>query len=267
MTPARAILLLAAACGLACAQDPREIARRGVQQMEKSLLATRDYDFEQRSETREFDSAGRVKSHKIVLYEINMIEGTPYRRVVGRDDRPVSAEEARQEQAKLDEAAAQRKKETPAERQRRVADWEARRQRDREPIAEIPEAFDFRIAGHAPLAGRDTWVIEATPRPGFHGRTRISKLFSKFRGKVWIDTASYQWLQTEAEVADNIWWGLFFARLSKGARLDFQMTPVNGGVWLPGHFRIEASARVALVKAIHIELDTTYSNYRKLPPH
>jgi len=262
---ARAVLLLAAACSLAEAQeDPREIVRRAVQQMQQDLIATRHYDFLQRSETRELDSAGHEKSHKILLYEVTMLEGSPYRRLVGRDDRPVSDEEAHQEQAKLEDAAAQRKKETPAERQRRIADWEARRQRDREPIAELPEAFDFKMAGHALIAGRDAWVIEATPRPEFHGRTRISKLFPKFRGKLWVDRASYQWLKTEAEVTDNVWWGFFVARLNKGARLSLEITQVDGGEWLPRHFKIDASARVALVKSIHIQLDTTYSNYRKL---
>ena len=68
---------------------------------------------------------------------------------------------------------------------------------------------------------------------------------------------------TEAEVTDNISWGLFVARLSKGARLDFQMTRVNDEVWLPKHIQAQASARLALVKKYRIEADTTFSNYRK----
>ena len=103
----------------------------------------------------------------------------------------------------------------------------------------------------------------AAPRPGYHGRSNLSKLFPKFRGKLWIDKTDYQWVKTEAEVIDNISWGLFVARLSKGARLDVQMTRVNDEVWLPKRIEAKASARVALVKKYNIEADTSFSNYRK----
>jgi hypothetical protein len=119
------------------------------------------------------------------------------------------------------------------------------------------------MAGETQIDGRAAWIIEGTPRPGYHARTTLAKLFPKFRGKLWIDKADYQWVKTEAEVTDTISWGLFVARLSKGARLDFQMTRVNDEVWLPKHIQAQASARLALVKKYRIEADTTFSNYRK----
>jgi len=259
----RAVLFLAAACALAAAQDPREIVRRSVQLMDHNLAIARNYTFLERSETRELDSAAQVKTRKILLYDVTMLEGSPYRRLVGKDDHGLSPEEERIEQKKLADSIAQRRKETPAERARRIADWEKKRQREREPLDEVPDAFNFRIAGEAQIDGRGAWVIEGTPRPGYHARTSLARLFSKFRGKLWIDKADYQWVKTEAEVTDNISWGLFIARLSKGARLDVQMTRVNDEVWLPKHIQAKASARLALVKKYNIETDTSFSNYRK----
>lgn len=119
------------------------------------------------------------------------------------------------------------------------------------------------MAGEALIDGRPAWIIEGTPRPGYHARSTVAKLFPKFKGKLWIDKADYQWVKTEAEVTDNISWGLFVARLSKGARLDFQMTRVNDEVWLPKRIKAKVQARVALVKNYRIEADTTFSNYRK----
>jgi len=259
----RAVLLLAAACTLAAAQDPREIVRRSVQLMDHNLAIARNYTFLERSETRELDSAAHVKTRKILLYDVTMLEGSPYRRLVGKDDHALSPEEERIEQKKLADSIAQRQKETPAERARRIADWERKRQREREPLDEVPDAFDFRIAGETQIDGRDAWIIEGTPRPGYHARSTVAKLFPKFRGKLWIDKAGYQWVKTEAEVTDNISWGLFVARLSKGARLDIQMTRVNDEVWLPKRIEAKASARLALVKKYNIETDTSFSNYRK----
>lgn len=259
----RAVLLLAAACTLAAAQDPREIVRRSVQLMDHNLAIARNYTFLERSETRELDSAAHVKTRKILLYDVTMLEGSPYRRLVGKDDHGLSPEEERIEQKKLDDSIAQRQKETPAERARRIADWEKKRQREREPLDEVPDAFDFRLAGETQIDGRAAWIIEGNPRPGYHARSTVAKLFSKFRGKLWIDKAGYQWVKTEAEVTNNISWGLFVARLSKGARLDIQMTRVNDEVWLPRRIEAKASARLALVKKYNIESDTSFSNYRR----
>jgi hypothetical protein len=259
----RAVLLLAAACTLAGAQDPREIVRRSVELMDHNLAIARNYTFLERAEIRELDSDAHLRTRKILLYDVTLLEGSPYRRLVGKDDHPLSPDEDRIEQKKLADSIAQRQKETPAERAKRIADWEKRRQREREPLDEVPDAFNFKIAGEAQIDGRGAWIIEGTPRPGYHARSALAKLFLKLRGKLWIDKADYQWVKTEAEVTDTISWGLFVARLGKGARLDMQMTRVNDEVWLPKRIEAKVSARLALVKKYNVESDTTFSNYRK----
>src|ERR1035438_40223 len=147
----RAVLLLAAACTLAAAQDPREIVRRSVQLMDHNLAIARNYTFLERSETRELDSGAHVKTRKILLYDVTMLEGSPYRRLVGKDDHALSPEEERTEQKKLADSIAQRQKETPAARARRIADWEKKRQREREPLDEVPDAFNFQITGEGQI--------------------------------------------------------------------------------------------------------------------
>jgi hypothetical protein len=259
----RALLFLASACTLAAAQDPREIVRRSIQLMHQNLALARNYTFLERSEVRELDSGGHVKTRKVLLYDVTLLEGSPYRRLVGKDDHPLSPEENRKEEKKLQDSIAERSKETSAQREKRLAEWERRRRRQREPLSEIPDAFNFRLAGEEQLGGRDLWVIEASPRPGYVGRTRMGKLFPKFRGKLWIDKLGYQWVRTEAEAADNISLGLFIARLNKGAWIKVEMTRVNDEVWLPRQIEASGSARLALVKKFNIETQTTYSNYRK----
>jgi hypothetical protein len=259
----RVLLFLAAACSLSGAADPREIVRRSIERMDENLAIARNYTFLERSETRELDSDGHVKTRKILLYDVTLLEGSPYRRLVGKDDHPLSPEEESSEEKKLQLSIAERRKETPAQRARRIAEWEKKRQREREPLDEIPDGFDFRLVSEEQLDGRDVWVIAATPRPGYHARGSLAKLFPKFRGKLWIDKADQQWVKTEAEAIDNISFGLFVARLSKGARLEFQMTRVNGEVWLPKRIEARGSARLVLVKNFHVEAETSFSNYRK----
>lgn len=259
----RVVLFLAAACSLAAAQDPREIVRRSVQLMDRNLAAIRNYTFLERSETRELDSDGHVKARRIKLYEVTLLEGSPYRRLVGRDDHALSPEEQRDEEKGLQDNIAQRREETAEQRAKRIAEYEKKLQRQREPLLEIPDAFNFRIAREERLEGRDAWLIEAGPRPGYRGRSNVAKLFPKLRARLWIDKADYQWVKVEAELTDNFWWGLFLARLSKGARFNAEATRVNGEVCLPRHFALAVSARLAIFKKINLETETTYSNYRK----
>ena len=89
----RALLFLAAACVLTAAQDPREIVRRSVQLMDHNLALARNYTFLERSETRELDSGAIVKTRKIATYDVTMLEGSPYRRLVAKDDHGLSPEE------------------------------------------------------------------------------------------------------------------------------------------------------------------------------
>jgi len=261
--PLRTALLVAAACGLARAQDTREIVRRSVQMMDRNLARGRDYAFLERSESRELDSDNRVKRHKVVLYDVTLVEGSPYRRLAGRDDHPLSQDEERAEQNKLQNSIVERHKETQAERAARGADWEKRQQRWREPMKEVPDAFNFQIAGEELIDGRAAWVLIATPRPGYRARSNMAKLFPKLRGKLWIDKEDGQWVKTTAEVTSDFSWGFFLARLNKGSRLDFQMTRLDDGVWLPKRIQAGGSARIALVKKLRIETDTSYSDYRK----
>lgn len=259
----RTLFFLAAAAGLVCAQDARELVRQAVARIDYNLEAARNYTFLERSEMRELNGEGRIKSRNIRLYDITLLEGSPYRRLVGKDDHPLPPDEERKEQKKLDDSIAERRKETPQQRERRIADWEKRRQREREPLDEIADAFDFRVAGEELLNGRPVWVIDASPRPDFHPRSSLAKIFPKVRGRLWIDKGDHQWIKTESEVIGTISFGWVLARLNKGARLNFEMTRVNEEVWLPRRIEAAGSAKLALLKSYHIESDITYSNYRK----
>jgi len=259
----RVLLLLAATAALAGAQDARELVRQAVKRIDHNLEVARNYTFLERVETHELNGDGQIKDRKIRQYDVTLLEGSPYRRLVGKDDHPLSPDEVRKEQKKLEDSIDERRKESPAQHDRRIADWEKRRQREREPLNEIAEAFDFRMVGEELLGDRQVWVIDANPRPGYRPRSSLAKLFPKLRGRLWIDKTDHQWIKTEGEVTGTISFGLFLARLNKGARLNFEMTRVNEEVWLPKRIEASGSARLALLKSYHIESAVTYSNYRK----
>ena len=70
-------------------------------------------------------------------------------------------------------------------------------------------------------------------------------------------------VKAEVEVVDTISVGLFRVRLAKGSRAAFEQTRVNDEVWLPRRVQVFASARVGLLKVLHIEQEVIYSKCRE----
>jgi len=259
----RTFVILLFCSALAGAQDARAIVLRSLDLDSRNEKLARNYTFVQRNVAREFSSGGKPKKVRIETYDVTLLEGSPYGRLIARDDKPLPPAEEQKQQQKLRQSVEERRRETPEQRANRIAKWEKGRRESREPLLEIPDAFDLRIAGEELADGRPAWVIEAAPRPGYRGKTRISRLFPKFKGRLWIDKQDSVWVRTEAETLDTISFGLFLARLQKGMRLRFEQTHVNGEVWLPKRFDLSLSVRVALVKAARVNLEVAYSGYRK----
>jgi hypothetical protein len=248
---------------LLAAQDPHEIVRRAVELDRKDAEIARNYTYLQRQEQREMDSSGKLKRKECRTYDVTMQEGSPYRRLVARDDHPLPASEQAREQEKLRWSVEQRKKEMPEARARRVAEWERKQQKQREPMKELPDAFDFRLVGEESLNGGKAWVIDATPKPGYKPKLSSAFYFPKMKARLWIDRNDYQWIKIEAETLDTISVGGFLFRLAKGTHLTIEQTRINNEVWLPKHVLLRGSARIALIKGIRGEFEFTFSDYKK----
>src|ERR1051326_5490252 len=130
---------------LLAAQDAREIVRRATELDRTNAIAARNYTFLQRQEKRETDSAGKVKNVESETWDVTLLEGSPYRRLVARNDPPLSAKEQSKEEEKRRASNEQRRKETPEQRQNRIAEWDHHQQQRREPMKELPEAFSFTL--------------------------------------------------------------------------------------------------------------------------
>jgi len=259
----RPILLTVCIPAILAAQDAREIVRRACELDRKNAEVARNYTYLERDVESDLDNAGRPKNQQIRTWDVTLQEGSPYRRVVARNDQPLSASEQQQEAEKLEKSIELRRKETAEQRQRRIAEWERRRQRQREPLKELPEAFDFRLIGEEALNGGTVYVIDATPKPGYKPKSTATSFFPKVRARLWISKDDYQWVKAEMESTDTISFGGFLVRLSKGAHLVLEQTRVNREVWLPKKVTLEASARLVLFKGYHKSLDITFSDYKK----
>ena len=223
------------------------------------FASVKDYTYQERAEFKQFGKDGKLSSNRRETHEMLIIGGRPYQKLTARNGMPLPASDTRKEQEKLDREAEKRAHESPGER----AKFERQMTQEREFIREIPDAFDFRLTGVETISGQPAWVIEAEPKAGYHAVHSDAKVFLKLRAKIWIEQATYHWVQMDAQALDSLWFGFGLLRVARGGKLHFQQTRVNDEIWLPSKILLRAEARLALVKRVRAEFDIEFSDYRK----
>ena len=250
-------------CGALSGQDARLIVRKAVEADARNAELARNYTFMEHSVQRQFDDLGRVKSVRSRLFDVTIQEQSPYRRLIARDGQPLSAAEQAAEMANLQRSIEERRRETPAQRAKRMQEWEKRRERQRRFLREIPLAFDFTLLREEHIEGRPVWVIRATPKPDYRPQTTEGRVLAKLAGTLWIDQTDYQWVKLEASAVETITFGWLLVRVARGASIQAEQTRVHEKLWLPKHVVATYRARIGLVKLISGQHEITYSNYRK----
>jgi len=268
---ALAVLVPLAVAPLRAEDDPKEILRRALRIDARNRELERSYTYVQRDEERTLDGAGKVKRRESRTWDVTPLKGSQFRRLIERDDRPLSPkEEQEQEGARQRREAARQKtagrlaNETPAERRKRQERQELARKRRQAEMDEVVEGFDLRLAGEEQIDGEPVWVIAGDPRKGYRFQDgEMARFLSRVKGRIWIAKADYQPVRIDAETTDTISFGGVVARIYKGSHIHIEYTHVNGEVWLPKVERFGASGRILMVKGLRLEGESTYSNYRK----
>ena len=251
------------ASGTVPAEQIRELLRRAEEKDLENDKRQRDYTYIERVERHQLDGQGGVNKTETWTSEVLEIYGEPVVRRTSKDDKPLSADEAKKEDEKIQKIIDKRKNESEEDRRKRLAREEKDREEDRKFVLEIADAFNFRLIGSEVLDGRDTWVFEGAPRPGYEPKDRNAKMLSKFKGRVWIDKTEAQWVKLDITAIDTISVGFVLARIHKGTHLIIELTRVNDEVWLPNYVQLHFDARVALFKSYDDDVDQTYRDYKK----
>ena len=243
--------------------DPRAIMQKAVARDIVSWQAAKDYTFLQRAQVDDLDGSGNVKFSTVETHEILMLYGEPFERMVAKNDKPLPEKEQKKQDEKFDKETSKRANETPEERQKQLAKFEKEREDERAFVREILDAYDFTLVGSETVNGRETWVIDGTPHPGFEGKRREAKLLPKIKPRFWIDQQDYSWVKLRAEVTDTFSFGWVVARLHKGSTFEMEQARINDEVWLPQRFDVRLDGRIALLKGINQNVHVTFTDYRR----
>jgi len=223
----------------------------------------RDYTYVERAVQNNLDGQGNKKSTEIKTYEILEIYGEQVQRLIQKDDKPLDQKDAAKEEEKIQKIIDKRKKESEEDRKKREEKEVKQREEDRKFVREIADAYDFKLVGTEMVGGREAWVIDGEPRPGFVPHMKESKFLSKFHGRVWIDKDDLQLSKMDVETLDTVSVGFVLARIHKGTRFTLEQTRVNEEVWLPKQVKYKFNARLGLVKGYNVDGEQAYRDYQK----
>jgi hypothetical protein len=220
------------------AQDAADIVRKAVEQYSKNEETLRNYTFKDRTVTDDLDGKGNVKESHSKVMEIMYISGKRWTRTLEVDGKPVPHPEKQPGKTESAELRAANN-----------------------PLRRVPAAYDLTIVGQPEINGRPTWQIRATAKKDYKGPH--GNVFKNVEGMLWIDQKDNAWVRFEAETSDTISFGLFIARISKGTHILVERVRVNDEVWAPSRLSLKGAARIALVKGINQQVNSTFSDYKR----
>ncbi len=245
------------------ADQMRELTRVVAQNYRDNYKKQRDYTYIERDVEKSLGGKGEVKSTEIKTYEIVEIYGEQVRRLIAKDDKPLDSKEAAKEEERIQKIIDKHKNESEDDRKKRVEKEAKQREESRKFVTEVADSHDFRLIGTEVLDGREAWVIDGDPRPGYEPQEKAAKFVHKFRGRLWIDKDDMQLAKMEIEAVDTASVGWVMARIHKGTRVTYDQLRMNDEIWLPQHLTYKFDARVALLKGYNVDGEQTYRDYKK----
>lgn len=235
-----------------------QIVQRSVKANDSDWNASPDYSY---TETDLTTDDGHTIDRK---YQVLMIAGSSYRRLIARNGTVLTPDQAHAEQKKLEREIFRRRTESPGIRQARVEKYERERRQDHALMREMIRAFRFRQLGFETIDGHKCYEIEATPKPGYSPPNRDTKVLTGMRGKLWIDVNQFQWVKVHAEVFRPVEFGLFIAHVQPGTEFTLENQPVTSSVWLPSHFSTKVKATILGFWTKNSSDDETFTDYRPM---
>ena len=219
-----------------------------------------------------YERIERLENHKAGLGappEVRVTRAVPAgtgvdRIPVGADGKPTNAAAYRAELEKLERALAWAAED--GHTQRDAYEKIAKKQKERAELIDATRtAFLFTFVAREPRGDRMLSKYRMEPNPAYRPTSRMTSIFAKVRGHVWIDESANQLARVAVEVTEDISLGAFLAKIYKGSHLLQERYEMAPGLWFPSYAQYDFDGR-RLFMSFAIHERTFYSQYRRIGP-
>lgn len=202
-------------------EDACSILRVAVPKTLKNRRESMAYTYQIDYRNRNFDERGKLLTDYSAKYDVIFVEGLPYRRQIEENRKPLSPQEAANEDRRYQRAFEERSRMSIDQKR----DYLKRPWNVDFPLPQLVDLFSNRIVGQEDVDGRPAIVIESAPRADAQPADEEQRRALHKRVKLWIDRDDLIVTRMEATlVADD-------GSMRKGtrARIEFER---KDGVYL-----------------------------------
>jgi hypothetical protein len=128
---------------------------------------------------KSLDGKGHTKSTETKTYEILNIYGEQVQKLIEKDDKPISDEEAAKQEEKIHKIISRRQSESEKDRQKRTERGGKDRQEERQFESEIVDAYNFSLLGTERVDGGAAWLIRRAATSRLRSPYEICELFTQ----------------------------------------------------------------------------------------
>jgi hypothetical protein len=246
----------------AVAPEPSKLLDRVIGNQKKDEAALEVYERMERLETRKSPKDPAPASVKITRV---IPSGTGMDKIpVNADGNPTDAAAYRARLEGLEHALALIVSNSRS--QREALEKYAKKRKDHDELIDATRnAFLFTFVEREPRGDRMLAKYEMAPNPSFKPTSRLTTIFTKVHGYVWIDEGAGELARIEGDVTEDISIGLFLGKIYKASHFMQERYEVQPGLWQPSFSQYDFDGR-KLFSGFSMHERTFYSNYRYIGP-
>ena len=222
----------------------------------------RNYIYRMAQTLAQSDGHGGVKKQVVRTFDVFWIDGIPVQKLIGKDGTPLSTDDLKKEDDRIDKEVRQAKE----RREKKESKGE-----DTDPlgheevtVSRILELGTFSNPRRVQIAGRDTIAVDYAGDPHAHTRNRGEEIIHDLAGTVWIDEQDAEIIRAQGHFARSfkIAAGLV-ANIREGTSFSMQQAKINNDVWLPTDMTGNGAARVLLLFSFDGTIHVVDTDFRR----
>jgi hypothetical protein len=212
-------------------EDADSVLRIAVPRTLKNRRESMAYTYQIDYRNRNFDERGKLLTDYSAKYDVIFVEGLPYRRLTEENRKPLSPQEAANEDSRYQRAFEERSRMSIDQKR----DYLKRPWNVDFPLPQLVDLFSNRVIGEEAVDGRQTIVIESVPRADVQPADEEQRRALHKQVKLWVDREDMIVSRIEATlVADD-------ASMKKGTRARIEFLRKDG-VYLPAASDVQFEA-------------------------
>lgn len=258
---------LTGAAGSMVAQERPPVAsliREVVSLQLQNIDARYHYRYIEEETTEDLDANGNPKHFDTSVFQWQHTDYASYVKYLSINGAAYPAQVLADQQTKIDRQMREVLSKSPADREAMRAEMVKERDKEKDFIRSLPEAFNFQYAGDQTINGHPSWMFSFTPRPGFRPPSRETSFLKTLTGKLWIAQNEHQLVRLMGTLQEDVDFGAgLFGSVKKGSTITLEQMPAPDGFWFPSFTEIEFRAKV-LVKGENRTEISRYSHYEQV---